>query len=185
MTPAQISVRLLLSFGLSLTVTLAAGVGLANADGPCAAFTWDVHHERVLFETKPQVLTGGQTAAALATLKAERLYQVELAAQTEVKFLEPPGRKRGDGGAFAGLVKLTVETAGVYRISLDQPLWVDVIANGTVVPAKDFQGRPGCDAPHKIVEFVLPARSPITLQFSGGSAPVVKVAVTRSPGGTS
>ena len=76
--------------------------------------------------------------------------------------------------AFAGLVRLTVETAGVYRISLDQPLWVDVIANGTVVPAKDFQGRSGCNAPHKIVEFQLPAASPITLQFSGSNVPVVK-----------
>jgi hypothetical protein len=181
MKPAQISVRLLLSFGLSLIVTLAAGVRLSHADDPCAAFTWDVHQERALFGTKPQVLTGGQTVATSPALAADRLYQVELRAQSEVKFLEPPGRKRGDGGAFAGLVGLTVERAGVYRISLDQPLWVDVIANGTVVPAKDFQGRPGCDAPHKIVAFLLPAGSPITLQFSGSSAPVVKVTVTRSP----
>ena len=83
------------------------------------------------------------------------------------------------------MVGLTVGTAGVYRISLSQPLWIDVIANGAVVPAKDFQGRPGCDAPHKIVEFVLPARAPITLQFSGGSVPAVKVSVTRSPAATS
>jgi len=185
MTPAQISVRLLLSFGLSLTVTLAAGVRLAHADDSCAAFTWEVHHERALFDTKPQILTGGQTATASPTLSADRLYQVELTAQTEVKFLEPPGRTRGDGGAFAGLLRLTVETAGVYRISLDQPVWVDVIANGTVVPAKDFQGRPGCDAPHKIVEFLLPAGSLITLQFSGSTVRVLKVTVTRSPGGMS
>jgi len=182
MTPARIPVRLL-SVGLSLTVTLAAGVRLAHADDPCASFTWDVHHERALFETEPKILTGGQTVAASPTFAADRLYQVELKAQSGVRFLEPPGRKRGDGGAFAGLVRLTVETAGVYRISLDQPLWVDVIANGTVVPAKDSQGRPGCNAPHKIVEFQLPAASPITLQFSGSNVPVVKVIVTRSCGG--
>jgi hypothetical protein len=185
MTRAQISVRLLPSLGLSLTVTLAAAVSLAHADDPCAAFTWDVHHERALFGTKPQILTGGQTVAASPTLAADQLYQVKLTAQAEVKFLEPPGRKRGDGAAFAGLVGLKVQTAGVYRVSLDQPLWVDVIANGAVVPAKDFQGRHGCDAPHKLVEFLLPAGSPITLQFSGGSVPVVKVTVTRSPDGAS
>jgi len=178
-------VRLLLSFGLSLTVTLAAGVRLAHAEDPCAAFKWDVHQERILFGTKPQILTGGQTVAASPTLAADRLYQVDLTAQSEVKFLEPPGRKHGDRGALAGLVRLRVETAGVYRISVSQPLWVDVIANGTVVPAKDFHGRPGCDAPHKIVEFLLPAATPITLQFSGSSVPVVKPTVTRSPGGTS
>lgn len=83
------------------------------------------------------------------------------------------------------MVRLPVETAGVYRASLDQPLWVDAIANGTVVPGKDFQRRPGCDAPHKIVEFLPPAGSAIALQFSGSSGPVVKVTVTRSPGGMS
>jgi hypothetical protein len=185
MTPAQIPVRLLLSFGLSLTVTLAAGVRLARADDPYAAFTWDVHHERALFETEPQILAGGQTVADSPTFGADRLYQVELRAQSEVKFLEPPGKKRGDGRAFAGLVRLSVETAGVYRISLDQPLWVDVIANGTVVPAKDFQGRAGCNAPHKIVEFLLPVGRSITLQLSDSSLPVAKVILTRSSGETS
>jgi hypothetical protein len=73
----------------------------------------------------------------------------------------------------------------VYRVSLEQPLWVDVIANGTLVPAKDFQGRPGCNAPHKIVEFTLPAQVPITLQFSSGGVSTVKVTVTRSPAATS
>jgi hypothetical protein len=71
MTPAQIPARLLLSLGLSLTLTIAAGVRLAYADDPCAAFTWDVHHERALFETNPQILTGGQTASASQTLAAD------------------------------------------------------------------------------------------------------------------
>jgi hypothetical protein len=184
MKPAQIVVRLLLSFGVSLSATLTANVGLAYADDPCAGFAWDVRHERALFATEPQILTGGQTAGTLPTLVAERLYQVELSAQSEVKFSAPPERKRGDGAAYAGLVRLTVEAAGAYRISLDQPLWIDVIANGAV-PAKDFQGRPGCNAPHKIVEFLLPARIPITLQFSGGRVSAVRVTVTRSPGETS
>ena len=181
MTPAQISVRILLSFGLSPALALAAAVSLAYADDPCAAFNGDVRHERALFGTEPQISSGGQTIAAAPTLAADRLYQVRLRTQSEVKFLEPPGRKRGNGGAFAGLVRLRVETSGVYRISLDQPLWVDVIANGTVVPAKDFQGRPGCNAPHKIVEFLLSAGKPITVQFSGSIVPAVKVTVTRSP----
>ena len=185
MAPAPISVRFLLSFGLSLALTLAAGVGLAYADDPCAAFTWDVRHERALFENKPQLLTGGQALAAAPTLAADQLYQLELKAQSEVTFFEPPGKKRGDSGAYAGLAGLTVDTAGVYRISLDQSLWIDVIVNGTVVPAKDFQGRPGCNAPHKMVEFVLSARVPITLQFSGASVSTVKVTVTHSPAATS
>lgn len=135
----KISLRLPLTFALPVAVTLAGAVRLAHADDdPCAEFTWDVHHERALFGTQPQPLTAGQTVAASPTLLADRLYQVELRAQSEVKFSEPPGRKRGDGGEYAGLATLTVDSDGAYRISLDQPLWVDVIASGTIVPAKDF-----------------------------------------------
>ena len=185
MKSAQMLMCHFLSVGLSCSLTFAAGVGLAYADDPCAAFTWDVHHERSLFENEAKNLTAGQTVADLPTLVPDQLYQVELRSQSEVKFLEPPGRKPRDGVAFAGLVRLTVETAGVYRISLEQPLWVDVFANGNVVAAQDFQGRPGCNAPHKIVEFLLPARTPITLQFSGGRVSTVKATVTRSPVRTS
>jgi hypothetical protein len=92
-------VRLFLSCGLSFSVTLAAGVGLAHADDPCVAFTWDVQHERSLFGSEPKNLTAGQTIAALPTLVADQLYQVELGSQSEVKLLEPPGRKPGDGAA--------------------------------------------------------------------------------------
>ena len=181
MQSTQMLRRHVLSFGLSCSLALAGSAGLAYADDPCAAFTWDVHHERSLFGNQPKNLIAGQTAAASPTVIPDQLYQLELRSQSEVKFLQPPGRKPGDGAAFAGLVRLTVETAGVYRISLDQPQWIDVIANGDIVPAKDFQGRPGCNAPHKIVEFLLPARIPITLQFSGARVSTVKATVTRAP----
>jgi hypothetical protein len=86
-----------------------------------------------------------------------------------------------DGRTYAGLARLDLETGGVYRIALDAGLWVDAIANDSLVQTQSFQGRHGCNAPRKIVEFVLPARTPITLQFSGGRTPAVKVTVTRSP----
>jgi hypothetical protein len=99
-------------------------------------------------------------------------------------FIRQPDKKMPNGAeSYAGLARLALETSGVYRIALDQGLWVDVIANGTLVQSKGFQGRPRCSAPHKVVEFLLPARTPITFQFSGGRGPAVKVSVTRSPGG--
>jgi hypothetical protein len=56
-----------------------------------------------------------------------------------------------------------------------------VIDRGTAIPSRDFQGRPGCHAPHKIVEFELPASTPLTLQFSAGDAAILRVAVLRAP----
>jgi hypothetical protein len=154
---------------------------LAHADDPCAAFSWDVRHERDLFAQPPRPVVAGQTLGTAPTLATDQLYQLRLSGQRAVTFAAPPGGKGHVDSAYAGLARLTVDAAGVYRISLDLPVWIDVIANGTVVAARDFQGRPGCNAPHKIVEFALPAGTPVTLQFSGGKASTVKITVSRAP----
>jgi hypothetical protein len=140
-----------------------------------------VAHERKLFAQEGQHVAIGKALAAAPTLTVDRLYQLQLQAQPDVTFALPPGKASPARETYAGLATLTINTAGVYRIALDQKVWVDVIANGSSVQARDFQGRPGCNAPHKIVEFLLPAGTPVTLQFSGGNAPTVKVTVTRSP----
>jgi hypothetical protein len=174
-----VSARLLVLFGVS--AAFGADPLPARADDPCAAFTWDVRHERTLFGQAPRSLPAGEAPGALPTLATDQLYQLTLRSRPKVTFVAPSGRKGRSEAPYAGLVRVTVDTPGVYRVSLDQPVWVDVVANGVVVAAKDHQGRPGCNAPHKIVEFSLPAGTPTTLQFSG-DAPSVRVTVTRSPG---
>jgi hypothetical protein len=161
-------------------LALFLGGMVARADDPCAAFTWDVGRERALFASEPEILAAG-TAVASPSLAPDRLYQLRLSDQPEVAFAVPPGKSRPTDGAYAGLANVTVDVAGVYRISLDQPSWLDVVVSGALIRSKDFQGRPDCNAPHKIVEFVLPAGTPLTLQFSGAASPAVKVTVTRSP----
>jgi hypothetical protein len=153
----------------------------AQAQDPCAAFSWDVSHERSLFSAAPQSLSAAAASSSAPALSPGKLYQLKLLEQSKVSFAAAPGRKSPAQGAYAGLARLTLQSAGVYRISLDGSFWVDVLADGVPIASKDFQGRPGCDAPHKIVEFVLPAGTPLTLQFSAGSQDTVKVSVTRSP----
>lgn len=163
---------------LGFSVALAS----APADDPCAGFTWNVAHERTLFAQEGRQLSAGNAAATSPTLATDHLYQLQLKAQQEVAFVKEPGKKMSDGGeTYAGLARVALKTSGIYRIALDQAVWVDAIANDSLIQAKDFQGRHGCTAPHKVVEFLLPARTPITLQFSGGRVPTVKVTVTRSP----
>jgi hypothetical protein len=172
-------VRLITSFMVSVAVMV--GGESAHANDPCAAFTWDVRHERTLFAKQPESAVAGEALVTSPTLVTDKLYQLTLKGQSEVIFAAPPGRKPPSDGTYGGLARLTVDRAGVYRVSLDQPLWVDVVANGTVLQAKDFQGRKDCNGPHKIVEFVLPAATPMTLQFSGGLIPTVKITVTHDP----
>ena len=160
-----------------------AVAGPVRAEDPCAAFSWDVGQERALFASAPQVVPAGSAPAGAPARAAGRLYQMQLTPQAGVSFAAPPAKKMLADGAYAGVATLTVATAGVYRISLDQPFWLDVAANGVLIPSKDFQGRAGCTAPHKIVEFELPAATPLVLQVSNGTSTTVKVAITPVPTG--
>jgi len=155
---------------------------VAGPDDPCAAFTWDVGHERALFAATAELLAAAAAPNGAPALKPERLYRLQLIAQARVVFAVPPGKRRPPADGYGGLATITLETPGRYRISLDQPAWVDVLANGAVIAASGFEGRPGCHAPHKIVEFMLPAGVALTLQLSASAAPAVQIAVSRAPG---
>ena len=76
---------------------------------------------------------------------------------------------------------MRLASAGAYRIALDQSVWVDVVAQGALIRSRNFQGRAGCSAPRKIVEFLLPAQTPLTLQFSAARGSTLKVAVLPAP----
>ena len=132
------------------------------ADDPCAAFSWDVRHERELFARQPVDLASGKAVADAPALTPDRLYELELRAQPEVSFAAPPSRSWPEQASYAGLARLTLDTPGIYRLSLDQPAWVDVVAGGAVLQGRDAQGRVGCSAPYKIVEFALPAGKPLS-----------------------
>src|SRR5215469_3856489 len=80
-----------------------APASIAGADDPCAAFTWNVGHERALFGQQAQVLVAGQTTTALPAVVTDRLYQVQLKTQSAVTLVAPPGSKSTGDGAYAGL----------------------------------------------------------------------------------
>jgi hypothetical protein len=150
------------------------------ADDPCAGFRFDVTQERALFASTALPLRAGHDTASAPQAQTDKLYEVQLQAQERVSFALPPARSKVPDASRAGLIRLTVVTAGVYRISLDQPFWIDVVAGSQLLTSKDFQGVPGCNAPHKIVEFDLPAASELLLQISSASAATLRLSVTRS-----
>jgi hypothetical protein len=175
----RLRVGLLLTGLLNIGFASDPGGASATAD-PCGVFSWDVSHERALFSETPHRLSAGHAPSESPALTAGQLYELTLAPQPQIHFAAAPEKSRSAEG-YAGLAVLTLPAAGLYRIALDQPIWVDVVAEGTRLPARDFQGRSGCSAPHKIVEFVLPAKVTLTLQLSSGSSPTVRLAVLAAP----
>jgi hypothetical protein len=83
-------------------------------------------------------------------------------------------------GSYAGLVRIHIPSAASYRISASRAFWIDVVSADKLIAATGFTGQHGCDAPHKIVQFDLPAGE-LVLQLSGAAGAAVRMTLTRSP----
>jgi hypothetical protein len=163
----------------SLAALLVSGAVSAAEVGDCAHFAWNVEHERALFTGPAQDVNSGHATAEAPKLRTDRLYQLSLSPQGQVTFVVAPGKKMLSDGAYGGLVQFHIPRAGTYRVSLSAPFWIDVVANGQLVPSGDFTGA-HCDAPRKLVQFSLQPGE-VVLQLSGATNPQVRVTVTPAP----
>jgi hypothetical protein len=155
-------------------------VSAAHADDGCLDFKWDVSKERALFAGTPAALKAGKDVASAPKVVPDRLYTLRLAVQDQVAFAAAPAKKPA-GPAYAGMAALTIPAPGSYRVSVDLPIWIDVVAQGTLLTAKDYQGQHACSAPHKIVEFEFAGTQPFILQFSNALTDSLSLTVTASP----
>jgi hypothetical protein len=156
------------------------GIGSARADD-CVDFKWDVTQERALYAGTATPLAAGTDSTSAPVVQLNRLYELKLAPQDKVTFAAAPGKKVPNPGSNAGIVTFKLSGSGSYRVAIDMPFWIDVVANGALVAAKDFQGQHGCSAPHKIVEFDLAGTRPLILQLSNAVPDSVRVTITATP----
>src|SRR5262245_57528241 len=152
------------------------------ADAPdCSTFTWDMTHELTLFGGTAQPLASARNTGAAPQLSVDTLYAVQLHPLADVTFAHPLGKAVAADGSSGGVLKLHVQDAGLYRITLDAPLWIDVVANGELVTAKGFQGRQPCKLSHKSVEWSLPANADLVVRLDGAAREQANLAVTVAP----
>jgi hypothetical protein len=159
-----------------------AAVGQQNsvASDPCARYQWDVTHERALFAAAAAPVTAAKNGQSPPRIATDRTYRVQLAPAAQVVFPAVPGKASPAEGSYSGVLALTVPVTGSYRVSVDLPLWIDVVADSRLVSPTDYEGEHGCDAPRKIVQFPLEAHTTLTLQLSGASEAAVRVAIVRA-----
>ncbi|MEP7041579.1 MAG: hypothetical protein ABI843_00865 [Dokdonella sp.] len=161
-----------------IAVALLLLVGPAHAEDACKAFKWDVTHEHALFVREGRMAAAGKDAAAAPTLDVDKLYLMTLLPQKQVKFAAPPSKKTPAKGAFAGVAHFQVMRPGQYRVSLDAPFWIDLVANGKPLTPIDFSSAHGCDMPRKVVVFDVPAAQSLTLQLGGSTEDKVHLTLT-------
>jgi hypothetical protein len=168
------------AIAVGAVAAITASLPAYSAD-PCEGFAWNVAHERAVFATMAGAVTAATTAGPTPTLEVDKLYDISLTPQEKVSFIMAPAKKALADGAYAGMVKLHIPTPGKYRVSMSDGFWIDVITGGKFAPTDDFTGSRECRAPHKIVQYPLPAGDDLVLQFSNATSPSVKVTVTAVP----
>jgi hypothetical protein len=153
----------------------------ALADESCVDFKWDVSQERALFAGSSTPLAAAADPKSAPVLLLNHLYELKLVKQEQVSFAVTPGKKSPRAGSNGGLVTFKIPASGSYRVAIDMPFWIDVVADGALVEANDFQGQHGCSSPHKIVQFDLLGTRPFFLQLSNAAPDSVRLTITATP----
>jgi hypothetical protein len=156
-------------------VAAAAAPNLAQAQegSGCSGFKWPLDAERAALvrPDKPALANGGAFAYGVAmTLELQPLARAGL--------MKAPERAPKSAEAFAGHFALAAPAkAGVYKVTISAPAWIDVIDGESYLHPKAFTGATGCDGARKSVKFDLPPR-PLALQVSGVEADRISVIVS-------
>jgi hypothetical protein len=66
---------------------------------------------------------------------------------------------------------------GVYRVTLSDAGWIDVIQNGRELTSAAFTGAVGCEGVRKSVKFDLIA-DPFVIEVTGVTSPEIGIVVT-------
>lgn len=168
-----------LRFSVLLLAAAVCQSAMAADVDPCTKFTWDVSHELAVMKQTPQPVTAaGKPGKEVPQLKVDSLYEIKLGKQSAVTFAATPGKPTLPDNAQAGLARFHTDKAGRYRIAITSGHWIDIADGTTLIKSRDFQGARGCERPHKIVEYELPAGRDLTLQLSGSPDAAVVIAVT-------
>jgi hypothetical protein len=82
---------------------------------------------------------------------------------------------------FGGFVRLTVPKDGMYRISADSPIWIEVIDGEKPIERVRTLPRLRCGRIHKSLGFPLKRERSYWLEMSGSKRPDVALLITEEP----
>jgi hypothetical protein len=155
-----------------------AGVAAGqDLNAGCQASGWNMRAEVVAFKTTAENIAAGATLATMPPLEIGVLYVIKLQPQLDVQFLQSSPKKSLVQNPLGGLATFAAAQDGVYRITVDSPLWIDMIgAEGTLTPSA-FTGWHDCRLFRKSVEYALRAGQPMTLQLSEAAPELVRIVV--------
>ncbi|MGD1036157.1 MAG: hypothetical protein ABR878_02985 [Roseiarcus sp.] len=158
-----------------LLIAALSSPAFAQAGEPsgCDKFKWPLAHERSALSA-PQIarLESG------ATLAFDVAASVHLAPLAEAKLEMAPERAPKASPSYAGAVELDAPAAaGIFKVSLSDAGWIDVVQDGRFVKPVAVSGAADCPGLRRSVKFPLEAK-PLTIQLSGVKAPDISLMVS-------
>ena len=159
---------------LALITALAnATPGFTQEPVGCDKFKWRLNDEKALLATAAPAPSGGQAAQTSGT--AIKLLLLPLA---EANLPSEPSRKPKSPDSYAGFMRLPAPPRpGVYRVTLSDSGWIDVIQDGRLLPSGGFTGAVGCEGLRKGVKFDLSA-APLVIEITDASAREIRFVLT-------
>jgi hypothetical protein len=163
---------------LFVCACLWAGSFAGAQPADCQNSGWDLSTEARLFSGAPTELNAGADRSTAPSLELTRLYALSLRPAQTVVF---PASERAlrQSDTHAGVAVVKIGRAGRYRVSVDAPVWIDVVGPAGFIRSAAFQGHRACRMIHKIVEFELPI-GPSLVRVTGGTAQL-NIAITAAP----
>jgi hypothetical protein len=166
----------LMRITIFLFALLCTGAALADdkpaaTQDPCEAFAWNMARELNLLRSTPIALNAlTQQSSEVRETPLDHRLDLKLAANSEVKLLAKP-RHEPAADSYSGLLLLKVPRISTYRISTDQPLWMEVVGPDGAVQSTKFAMGSGCKVLHKSVAFRLQPDTEYWIQLSGSAVP--------------
>jgi hypothetical protein len=162
-----------------LTIACAmCGNGLAaDLTASCQAPGWDMGREVSAFKSTAENLPAGASSMDLPPLEIGTLYVLKLRPQSDVQFLQTTAKASLVQNPLAGMARFTVPTPGNYRVTVDSPLWIDIVAPGGTIPPARYNGWHECRLFRKTVEYTLRAGQMLVLQLSEATPELVRVVI--------
>jgi hypothetical protein len=162
---------------ISLALVMIASPVLAQEPVGCDKFKWTVDRERALLASAKPITAGGEVSQPLGSA-----VKLGLLPRAEAKLPMEPSRKPRSLESYAGFVSYAaVPQPGVYRITLSEGAWIDVMQDGKEVKSGAFSGVTGCEGIRKSVKFDLAARR-FLVEISGSPVRQVSMAITPDEG---
>lgn len=163
----------------ALLASIGAGPTRAAEDlsASCQSPGWDMGSEISAFKSTAENVASGSAVGALPPLESGVLYVLKLRRQTEVAYLQVSNKKSLVQSPLGGMTSFAVDKPGLYRITVDSPLWIDVVGPaGTIAPSA-FMGWHDCRLFRKSVEYTLPGPETYVLQLSEATPELVRVVI--------